>query len=143
MSELTALRKKLATLKQQEAKLLAQARKPKIAAIVRLMREFEISPSDVRDAFGNPVGESRPKREPKAAAKASKRPVPPKYRDPRTGATWSGRGMSPLWIREAEAAGTNRDTFLIEEGLATVTPAAPMNDGADSMQTSVPSSAAQ
>ncbi|CAM2159270.1 DNA-binding protein H-NS (plasmid) [Pararobbsia alpina] len=33
----------------------------------------------------------------------------PKYRDPTTGATWSGRGKSPSWIKGA----TNRDEFLI------------------------------
>ena len=36
-----------------------------------------------------------------------KAPVPAKYRDPKTGATWSGRGRAPAWI------GKNRDKFLI------------------------------
>lgn len=39
-----------------------------------------------------------------------KRIVPPKYRDPKTGATWSGRGLAPKWI----AAAKNRNRFLIE-----------------------------
>ena len=34
-----------------------------------------------------------------------------KYRDPATGATWSGRGRAPNWIRDAK----NRDRFLIHE----------------------------
>ncbi len=34
--------------------------------------------------------------------------VPPKYRDPKTGATWSGRGRAPAWV------GKNRNRFLIE-----------------------------
>jgi len=34
--------------------------------------------------------------------------VPPKYMDPKTGATWSGRGRAPTWI------GKNRDRFLIK-----------------------------
>lgn len=38
---------------------------------------------------------------------ASKKTVAPKYRDPKTGATWSGRGRAPAWI------GKNRDKFLI------------------------------
>ncbi len=45
------------------------------------------------------------------ATKARKRKglvVPPKYMDPKTGATWSGRGRAPAWI------GKNRDKFLIE-----------------------------
>ncbi|WP_112187151.1 H-NS histone family protein [Ralstonia sp. GX3-BWBA] len=38
---------------------------------------------------------------------AKKRPVAAKYQDPKTGATWSGRGRAPAWI------GKNRDKFLI------------------------------
>ncbi|MHA6895572.1 H-NS family nucleoid-associated regulatory protein [Ralstonia pseudosolanacearum] len=34
--------------------------------------------------------------------------VAPKYMDPKTGATWSGRGRAPAWI------GKNRDRFLIK-----------------------------
>jgi DNA-binding protein H-NS len=35
-----------------------------------------------------------------------------KYRDPATGATWSGRGRVPQWI-----ADKNRDDFLIQPSL--------------------------
>jgi DNA-binding protein H-NS len=35
--------------------------------------------------------------------------VQPKYRDPETGATWSGRGVAPRWI-----AGKDREAFLIQ-----------------------------
>ena len=34
--------------------------------------------------------------------------VPPKYRDPATGQTWTGRGKEPTWIR-----GQDRNAFLI------------------------------
>ena len=49
------------------------------------------------------------------AAKGSKaaRPragVAPKYRDPESGSTWSGRGKPPRWI-----AGMDRDKFLIQK----------------------------
>jgi len=36
------------------------------------------------------------------------RKVPAKYRDPQTGATWSGRGKPPQWI-----AGQDREKFAI------------------------------
>jgi len=39
--------------------------------------------------------------------------VKAKYRNPETGATWSGRGKPPKWIKEAEAEGKSRDAFLI------------------------------
>lgn len=35
--------------------------------------------------------------------------LPAKYRNPKTGQTWSGRGRVPGWI------GKNRDRFLIED----------------------------
>jgi len=35
--------------------------------------------------------------------------VAPKYRDPETGSTWSGRGKPPRWI-----AGQDREKFLIQ-----------------------------
>ncbi len=35
--------------------------------------------------------------------------VAPKYRDPATGATWTGRGRTPKWME-----GKNRDAYLIK-----------------------------
>ncbi|MGE8449423.1 MAG: H-NS family nucleoid-associated regulatory protein [Pseudomonadales bacterium] len=43
------------------------------------------------------------------AAKAKCSVGAPKYRDPATGATWTGRGKPPNWI-----VGKDRDQFLIE-----------------------------
>ncbi|MFM0338999.1 H-NS histone family protein [Paraburkholderia fungorum] len=39
---------------------------------------------------------------------------PPKYRDPKTGATWSGRGPAPAWL----AAAKDRTRFLIDSAAA-------------------------
>ncbi|OYD73670.1 UNVERIFIED_ORG: DNA-binding protein H-NS [Burkholderia sp. CF145] len=53
-----------------------------------------------------------------AASKAGKAgnyvrgPQAPKYRDPATGATWSGRGPAPAWLAGAK----DRTAFLIEGG---------------------------
>lgn len=35
--------------------------------------------------------------------------LPAKYRDPKTGKTWSGRGRTPSWL------GKRREKFLIEQ----------------------------
>jgi DNA-binding protein H-NS len=35
----------------------------------------------------------------------------PKYRDPETGATWSGRGYPAKWITDYEAQGRKREEF--------------------------------
>lgn len=45
----------------------------------------------------------------RGAAAAKKAPLPPKYRNPKTGETWSGRGRTPAWL-----AGKNKERFLIE-----------------------------
>lgn len=37
--------------------------------------------------------------------------VAAKYRNPKTGETWSGRGRAPVWIKDAK----NRDRFLINK----------------------------
>ncbi|KNH06961.1 DNA-binding protein H-NS [Candidatus Burkholderia brachyanthoides] len=42
------------------------------------------------------------------ASRGGRSGVAPKYRDPESGSTWSGRGKPPKWI-----AGQDRDVFLI------------------------------
>lgn len=39
---------------------------------------------------------------------APKKIVAPKYRDPKSGATWTGRGREPLWLK-----GKSKEKFLI------------------------------
>lgn len=46
--------------------------------------------------------------------KRTKRTVAPKYKDPQSDATWSGRGLTPKWLVEKEKAGTKREEFLIK-----------------------------
>jgi DNA-binding protein H-NS len=50
----------------------------------------------------------------KAVVKSSAASV--KYRDPKTGATWTGHGRAPNWIATAK----NRDKFLVDASAATV-----------------------
>ena len=77
---------------------IQQARKEQTAAAVAQCREL-IAQYDLTEAdlFG---GRGR------VAATGSK--VAPKYRDPETGATWTGRGKPPKWIQDK-----NRDDYLI------------------------------
>jgi len=73
-----------------------------IARIHELMAEYELTAADLlpKRKRGRPAGTGN-------AAKAGTA-LPPKYRDPKTGATWSGRGRAPAWL------GKNRKRFLIE-----------------------------
>jgi DNA-binding protein H-NS len=40
-------------------------------------------------------------------------PTGVKYRNPKTGETWSGRGRPARWITELEAKGQNREKFAV------------------------------
>ena len=66
-----------------------------IAKIQSLIAEFELTPQDVF-----PPARSR------STVAGTK--VAPKYRDPATGQTWTGRGKAPKWID-----GQDRTKFLI------------------------------
>jgi DNA-binding protein H-NS len=68
-----------------------------IAEIRAKIDEFDITPEEL--GF-------RPRA---ARATKAKRPLPPKYRNPKTGETWSGRGRAPAWL------GKNRARFLIKD----------------------------
>ena len=52
------------------------------------------------------------RRQRKNMAKAA---VPVKYRSP-DGETWSGRGHAPLWLRQLELQGHNREDYKVSEG---------------------------
>lgn len=86
--------------KQKElAVQIEEARRREIAETVQKVRalvaEYELTPQDVFP--GRRAGKT---------ATGSK--VPPKYRDPATGLTWTGRGKPPRWIE-----GKDREPFLI------------------------------
>lgn len=82
--------------------MIASARKEALKEAVRQVREivdaYELTESDV---FGRGIRN--------LAEPSEKRPVAPKYRDPQTGQTWTGRGKPPKWIAGVE----NRDEYLI------------------------------
>ena len=40
--------------------------------------------------------------------------VAPKYQDPDSGKTWTGRGKSPAWLSAHLASGHNKQDFLIQ-----------------------------
>ncbi len=108
------IEKEILRLQKQAQALQIKERRPVINSIIRSMREFDISPQEVAEAYTAKTTNSgtRPNDSPKDA---SKRSVAPKYRDPHTGASWTGRGKAPRWIVAAESAGQNRSDFLIKD----------------------------
>lgn len=91
--------KKLLAQREALEKQIEEARKAEVAEAIATIRalvgEYGLT---VDDVF------------PKSVSKAGKKTgaVAPKYRDPQTGATWTGRGKAPLWI-----AGKDRTAFAI------------------------------
>ena len=55
---------------------------------------------------GHPAGKAR---QPRTAAPSAPRPA--KYRNPETGATWSGRGRMPKWLAVVQEQGRSREEF--------------------------------
>ncbi|WP_126221038.1 H-NS family nucleoid-associated regulatory protein [Burkholderia vietnamiensis] len=99
----------MATYKELKAQMDALAEKAEAARLA----EYQAVVDDIRakvaeygisekDIFGTRRTRS---------AKQAQAAVEAKYRDPRTGATWSGRGRAPAWIKDAK----NRNRFLIQE----------------------------
>jgi DNA-binding protein H-NS len=54
----------------------------------------------------------------KRGASLKGRKVPAKYRDPKTGETWSGRGAPARWIVAYEKQGKSREQFLVDKSAA-------------------------
>ena len=93
---------------QKQAELLrAKHKKPVIDAIMQAMRQFGITYQELRSSLGE-VGLLSGGN---GGGKLGR--VPPKYRNPKTGETWSGRGRTARWIVQAEQEGKSRDKFLV------------------------------
>ena len=98
-------------LMQQAAELQRQAeeaRKHELAAVITqikgLIAEHHLSASDL--GFHGRAGAA-------ARARDGRGTAAPKYRDPASGSTWSGRGRKPRWLEDALKAGHSADRFLI------------------------------
>ncbi|MCY1345504.1 DNA-binding protein Bv3F [compost metagenome] len=90
-----------------EAKL-NEVRATEVAGVIdkirELMTEYGLTAEDImpRRKRGRPAG-------PAGTKAASGSALPPKYMDPKTGKTWSGRGRAPAWL------GKRPERFLIEQ----------------------------
>ncbi len=100
--------KQLLAEKEKIEAQIAEVRASEIAGVIEkiksLMSEYELTADDLapKRRRGRPASSEKTAATPRAE-------VPPKYQDPKTGATWSGRGRAPAWL------GKNREKFLIVE----------------------------
>lgn len=103
MSELTKLEKQIAQLSKRAEALRNAEKKRAIAPMKAQIARLGIEPAELFPALKGieiPAGKrSAAKPTTKAAAKS---PRQPKYRDPKTGATWTGHGRAPKWFADAK-----------------------------------------
>lgn len=93
MSTLESLIAQKAALEKQ----IEEARKAQLAdAIAAAKAIIEKNGLTVEDVFGG-------RKAGRTSAAAGKK-VAPKYRDPVTGATWTGRGRAPVWFKAGNPA---------------------------------------
>ncbi|MGF6792787.1 H-NS family nucleoid-associated regulatory protein [Paraburkholderia sp. 35.1] len=105
----------LRELKAQLAELTAQIEAARaaefdqaVAACRQIIDEYGLTAFDLGFVKTQTIAPRRGRPPGTFKQKAPRPPVPPLYRDPQSGATWSGRGRTPRWI-----TGQNRDAYLI------------------------------
>lgn len=97
MASYKELQQQIEALQRQADEARAAELGTVIEEIRKKVAEYGLRPEDI---FGRRRG----------GAGRTRAPAPPKYRDPATGATWSGRGRAPGWIQ-----GKKRERFLIKD----------------------------
>ncbi|MCP3728711.1 H-NS histone family protein [Paraburkholderia sp. CNPSo 3272] len=99
MATFKELKAQMAVLEEQAAAARAAEFEGVLADVRTKVTEYGFTERDI-------FGRGRGGRSPRPGGVAA-----PKYRDPKTGATWSGRGRAPNWIKDAK----HRDSYLIRD----------------------------
>jgi len=102
MTTLETLQAKIARLQAQAEEILKKESTTVLAKIKELMDRHDLTTADI-DAYMSGR---------KSSGKVNNKPLAPPamYRDPKTGATWSGRGRAPGWIARAK----DRSKYSVE-----------------------------
>jgi DNA-binding protein H-NS len=109
MVTLDAINLKIAKLQKQAAAIAEKRTSLGLAKIRDLMNKHGVSLAEIESFIGKRRGRKPGAAKANGAVKAT-RAVAPKYADPKTGATWTGRGRAPAWIADVK----DRSKFLIE-----------------------------
>ena len=114
MATLEQIQARMKKLQVQAEALLAERAQKAVDQIRELMIKHGLTTADIE-------ARAKARREAKAAgrrlsngvvktAAGAKGKLPPKYRHPKTGATWSGHARPPAWIKDVK----DRTRFLID-----------------------------
>lgn len=106
MSKLNDIESQIARLQREAAELRQQELDIAISKVKDLVQKHGLTAEMI--GLAGKRGGARTK---KAAAAGGAAPSTPKYRDPKSGKTWTGKGKPPLWIAKAR----DRSRFLIDK----------------------------
>jgi DNA-binding protein H-NS len=117
MATLEQIQARMKKLQAQAEVLLAQRAQAAVDQIRELMIKHGLTTADIE-------ARAKARRQAEAAGRhlsngtakpaSAKGKMPPKYRDPKTGATWSGHARPPAWIKDVK----DRTRFLIDGSAA-------------------------
>jgi len=132
MPSLEQIQAKLKKLQAQADVLLARKAQAAVDQIRELMLKHGLTTADIEDrararrsAAGQNGATGTRRGRPAGAAKAAKSVGAAKYRDPKTGATWTGHGRAPGWI----AGVKDRTSFLVDGASEVKSAVAPAGRG--------------
>jgi DNA-binding protein H-NS len=114
MKTYSAIKAEIARLEKQAEAL----RKSEVASVIAKIKEaiaaYALTAADL--GLGRGAAKAARTSNAKSSKKTSTTIGVAKYRDPKTGKTWTGRGKPPAWIAGAK----NRDLYLIDGQAANV-----------------------
>lgn len=114
MATLESIKAKIAKL-QAQAEALAVTKSSAVLEKIRdLMQKHGVTLGDIEAHAGKRRG-----RKPGSVSAAKTTGSVAKYRDPKSGATWSGHGRAPGWIASAK----DRSKFLVDGSVTSAAPA--------------------
>lgn len=105
MKTYQAVRAEIAKLEKKAEELRRQELKTIVAQVRQVIADYGLTAADLGLAGARARAAVR-----KAPVRASRSAGVAKYRDPKTGQTWTGHGRPPAWIVGAK----DREAFLIE-----------------------------
>jgi DNA-binding protein H-NS len=104
MSTLESIQSRIEALQAKANALVAKQSDGALQKIHELMSRYSLSISDIEHYTGSRKKSGRSTTSSKQSTVA--------YQDPKTGATWSGRGRAPAWIANAK----DRSKFAVSAG---------------------------
>ena len=123
MGSYTEIIQEIEKLQKQAARLRKGERSAAIRQARELVKVFNLTGKELGLSGGASKGghssiksvlvKKSTRKSAQGSRRPSKTPVQPKFRDPETGKTWSGRGLKPKWLSEKLSIGHSLDAFRL------------------------------